>query len=245
MGNTAWVKFVSVLMALVTPLSLMSADTGAMLYPQGNVTVNGANLSRSQAVFSGDRIQTFSNSAATITASGSSVQVAPLSDVVFADKALTVASGGTSVTTTTGLPGKLYNLTIEPARNARYQFGERDGQVVVAALEGAVKLSDGRTTMVVNPGKAMVAKLGPLPQNPPSTSGAAPAAQDQTNDRRNKSPAGGAVPAAGVGITLSKAQLLEIAGAAAVIGAVLVLVLTRKPKCKKNASPSNPSGTSC
>jgi hypothetical protein len=48
-----------------------------------------------------------------------------------------------------------------------------------------------------------------------------------------------------VGITLSKAQLLEIAAAAAVIGAVLVIILTRKPCNKKNASPSNPSGSSC
>jgi hypothetical protein len=221
-----WVKVCSLVMALITPVSMFAADTGAMLYPQGNVTVNGVQLDRSQAIFNGDRVHTAANGAVTITATGSSVLLAGDTSLLYGSQAVQFDSGAATIKTTKGLKTHFMNVRIEPAPNARYDIAARNGEVAIAALEGTLRLFDGYTTRVVKPGNALVAKIGPLPDPP------------QTTERRRRGGAG-AAPAAGVGVTLSSGTLKAIAIGTGVAGAIAVLLLTRRPK----PAPASSSGT--
>jgi len=136
-------KSLCLTMALFVPLSMMAADSGAMAFPTGNVSVNGKGLSSPTAIFAGDRIRTDAGSLS-LTAAGSSVQVGEKSSVTFTASQLQLASGGMKVATTTGMTGQVRNLTLRPESGKTvYTVAERDGKVMIAALEGNLALSDG------------------------------------------------------------------------------------------------------
>ena len=66
------------------PVSLWAADSGAaMLYAKGATWINGAAVPRTSAIFPGDLVQTRTDSAASINASGSNVVVLADSLVKF------------------------------------------------------------------------------------------------------------------------------------------------------------------
>jgi len=141
--HTRAVKIVSLLMAALFPMSMMAADSGAMAFPTGNVSVNGKGLSSPTAIFAGDRIRTDAGSLS-LTAAGSSVQVGEKSSVTFTASQLQLGSGGMKVATTTGMTGQVRNLTLRPESGKTvYTVAERDGKVMIAALEGNLALSDG------------------------------------------------------------------------------------------------------
>ena len=136
-------KCLSLTMALLMPLSMMAADNGAMAFPTGNVSVNGKGLSSPTAIFAGDRIRTDGGNLS-LTAAGSSVQVGERSSVTYSASQLQLASGGMKVSTTTGMAGQVRNLTLRPeSGKSVYTVSERDGKVMIAALEGNLALSDG------------------------------------------------------------------------------------------------------
>ena len=151
-------KVVSVMMALMVPMTLMAAEVrGALLVPQGQVSVNGSPAQRSTALFAGDRVQTGPNAGGMITANGSSVQVAPQSAIIFDGNSVSLSSGGAAVKTSSGMKAKLSGLSVQPVeKGARYSLGQRNGKVVVAALQGKLRITDGRQELLLDPGKAMV-----------------------------------------------------------------------------------------
>src|SRR5262245_22391151 len=115
-------KITSILMIVLLPAATLSAETsGLMLYPQGTVTVNGTAVTHSQAGFYGDRYQTSKNSSLVMSCLGSSIQVAPSSDVTFRSSALRLTSGGAAITTQRGMTSQLAGLTVKPvAAQSRY-----------------------------------------------------------------------------------------------------------------------------
>src|ERR1700756_5636726 len=77
MGGSAFRGMVSCVLTVLFPFSLFAADSNAaMLYTNGPAWVNGAHVPRpSSAIFSGDMLQTRSDSVANINQPGSTVQV--------------------------------------------------------------------------------------------------------------------------------------------------------------------------
>jgi hypothetical protein len=143
-------KCVSFAMAVFFPFAMVAAETGAMAFPAGNVSVNGKTLSSPTAIFAGDRIDTADGSLA-MQIAGSTVQVGQKSAVVYAPGQLNLASGGIKVSTTTGMAGHIRNLTLRPEGHAKsvYTVAERDGKVMIAALEGNLTLNDGHGQVIV------------------------------------------------------------------------------------------------
>ena len=62
-------KILSCMMVMIFPAALFAADQpAAMLYSHGTASLNGNTIARSSAIFSGDLIQTNTDSVANINA---------------------------------------------------------------------------------------------------------------------------------------------------------------------------------
>ena len=73
MGISAYRRMVSCVLLFGFPASVFAADSGAaMLYAHGAAWVNGAHVPASSAIFTGDLVQTRSDSGANINAPGAS-----------------------------------------------------------------------------------------------------------------------------------------------------------------------------
>ena len=85
MGQSALRGAVSCVLMVLFPVSLLAADSNAaMLYTNGAAWINGAHVPRSSsAIFSGDLLQTRSDSIANINQSGSTITVLSDSLVKF------------------------------------------------------------------------------------------------------------------------------------------------------------------
>src|SRR6266478_4693471 len=137
MMRALYVKFLSCLMLVVFPGALFAADQpAAMLYSHGSALLNGANISRSSAIFSGDLVQTNKDSVANINATGSTVLVLNDSIVQYEGSAVKLEHGG---------------VTVSPAASVLTEFDVRDvdGRVQIAARKGDLTISDdhGTTTL--------------------------------------------------------------------------------------------------
>jgi hypothetical protein len=123
---------------------------------QGGVSVNGTMLARATVLVSGDRVTTTDNSSGTITAPGSTINVAPKSSAIYGGGNAEMIDGGASVVTSSGTSGKVGNLTVSPVdAKAKYDFGQRGNKIIIAALEGKLRISDGRQQMMLDAGKAL------------------------------------------------------------------------------------------
>ncbi|HET7183252.1 MAG TPA: hypothetical protein VFI82_01105 [Terriglobales bacterium] len=149
-------KILACLLAVLLPSAAMSAETqAAMLYTSNPVKVNGIGAERSSAVFAGDRIETPANTTVTLTAAGSTVMVGPVSSLVYEGEALRLGSGSTVVTTEKGMKTQVQRLVISPAaaqQRSSYGVIRSDGQVMIAAFHGSVKILDGASEKIVADG---------------------------------------------------------------------------------------------
>ncbi|HEX9121526.1 MAG TPA: hypothetical protein VF840_13385 [Terriglobales bacterium] len=185
----------------------MSAEThAAMLYATNTVMLNGVGAERSSAVFAGDSIQTPANGAVRLTAEGSTVMVGPSTTLVYEGDAVRLGSGSTMVTTDKGMKTQVQRLQIAPAAQARtsYRVVRGGGQVMVAALHGSVKISDGSSSKTVAEGNTTS-----VPDPEPA-------------------PQGGAAPAVGGGGISRKTAVIILGGVAAGT-ALLVYETTKTP----------------
>lgn len=214
MRSTGSTKFVSTMMACMLSVSLIAADRGAMLYPVGGVTVNGADTNRSRAIFDGDQVKTGADAGTTIMVAGSTVQVTSNSAITFRNGEIDLAAGGASIRTTNRMRGRIANVDVTPVAKSTFQIIAHGNEVVIAAREGAVQLFDGHESLMVPEGKAFTAPI-----------------ESSTADPQQHP-----VPAASVGITLSKGQLKAIAAVAAAGGALAALLLADRAP----GSPSAP-----
>src|SRR6266849_5943627 len=148
MGKSFVRKMVSCVLALLFPVSMFAADSGAaMLYTNGNAWVNGAHVPRSSsAIFSGDLLQTRSDSVANINAPGSSITVLSDSLVEFEGSGVKIEHGAVTVSTSKGVATTAGDVKVSPVSSAWTEFNvtEADGTVRIAARKGDLTIFDGK-----------------------------------------------------------------------------------------------------
>jgi hypothetical protein len=226
MGKSAFRGMVSCVLLILFPGSLLAADSNAaMLYvnTNGAAWVNGAHVPRSSsAIFSGDLLQTRSDSVANINEPGSSITVLAGSLVQFQGAAVDIQHGGVTVSTSKGIAATAGDVRVTPASDAWTEFNvtDVDGTVRIFARKGDLSISDGKDVVT-------------LPQGQETTRDESnPAASNKK--KKNKKQQTGATPAAGGGI-MNSPYAVGI-GAGAVIGVTTwVLVKSDNP-----ASPTKP-----
>jgi len=227
MGKSAFRGMVSCVLLILFPGSLLAADSNAaMLYvnTNGAAWVNGAHVPRSSsAIFSGDLLQTRSDSVANINEPGSSITVLAGSLVQFQGASVDIQHGGVTVSTSKGIAATAGDVRVTPASDAWTEFNvtDVDGTVRILARKGDLSISDGKDVVT-------------LPQGQETTRDESNPAVDNNKKKKNKKQQTGATPAAGGGI-MNSPYAVGI-GAGAVIGVTTwVLVKSDNP-----ASPTKP-----
>jgi hypothetical protein len=224
MGMSAFRRMVSCVLLLMLPVSLFAADSGAaMLYADGAAWLNGSHVPKSSAIFAGDLVQTRSDSAANIHASGSSITVLGDSLVQFEGTSLKVEHGGVSVSTSKGVATTAGDVRVAPVSNAWTEFNvtDTDGTVHIAARKGDLTITDDNGTVT-------------LAQGQETTRDEQSDQSDSKDKKKDKKRQEGAAPAAGGGILNST---VAIGVGAAAIGGVTAWVLL---KSNNPVSPSTP-----
>jgi hypothetical protein len=157
MGMAAFRKLVSCVLLLILPGSLMAADSGAaMLYADGAAWLNGSQVPKSSAIFSGDLVQTRSDSAASIHAPGSSVTVLGDSMVEFQGASLKVEHGGVAVFTSKGRATTAGDIRVAPVSDVswtEFNVTDTDGTVRIVARKGDLKITDDQGTTTLQQGQ--------------------------------------------------------------------------------------------
>ncbi len=161
MLNPAVVRFLSMLMVLVLPLATMAADIqAAMAYVQGAAKVNGGTLSNAAAVFPGDAIQTAAGSTVSLVRKGSSVLVSEGSSLTYRDHEVWLSWGSAQVRTTSGMSARVAAVLVGPAsrKAATFEVARLGAEIRVTALSGAVSISDGKATTLLDSGNSITLK---------------------------------------------------------------------------------------
>jgi hypothetical protein len=232
MGESFFRRMVSCVLLCLLPASMFAAETNAaMLYTNGTAWVNGAHVPRfSSAIFSGDLLQTRSDSVANITLTGSSITVLADSLIQFEGASLKIEHGGLTVSTSKGVATTAGDVKVAPASNAWTEFNvtDVDGTVRIAARKGDLTISDDGGSVTLPQGQETTRQETPDQVNNNDQD------KDQSKGKKKKKRAVGAAPAAGGGMLNS--PIAVGAGAAAIAGvAIWVLVKSDNP-----ASPSVP-----
>jgi hypothetical protein len=235
MGESVFRGMVSCVLLCLLPASMFAAESNAaMLYTNGTAWVNGTHVPRfSSAIFSGDLLQTRSDSVANITLTGSSITVLADSLIQFEGASLKIEHGGLTVSTSKGVATTAGDVKVAPATNAWTEFNvtDVDGTVRIAARKGDLTISDDDGSVTLPQGQETTRQETPDQVNNND--------QDKDKDqskgkKKNKKRAVGAAPAAGGGLLNS--PIVVGAGAAAIAGVTTwVLVQSDNP-----ASPSVP-----
>ncbi len=224
MGKSAFRGLVSCVLIVLFPGSLFAADSNAaMLYTNGAAWVNGAHVPRSSsAIFSGDLLQTRSDTVANINQPGSSITVLADSLVQFEGVSVDIQHGGVTVSTSKGIAATAGDVKVAPASNAWTEFNvtDVDGTVRIAARKGDLTISDGKDVVT-------------LAQGQDTTRDESSGNSDKDNNKKkNKKRQAGAVPAAGGGI-MNSPYAIGI-GAGAIIGVTTWVLI-------KNDNPASPT----
>jgi hypothetical protein len=230
MGMAAFRKLASCVLLLAVPGSLLAADSGtAMLYADGAAWLNGSHVPKSSAIFSGDLVQTRSDSAANIHAPGSSVTILGDSLVEFEGASLKVEHGGVSVSTSRELATTAGDVRVVPTSDTWTEFNvtDVDGTVRIAARKGDLNVTDANGAVTV------------LAQGQDKTVDEQSDQSDQSNQtsgkkKNNKKAVDGAAPAAGGGM-LNSPIAVGIGGAAILGVTIWVLLQGNSP-----VSPAEP-----
>jgi len=194
-----------------------------MLYTNGAAWLNGSEVPKSAAVFTGDMLQTRPDSTASIQSNGSNVMVMADSLVKFDGPAVELEHGSVRVTTSRGMEARAGDVTVKPAGAAwtEFQVKDVDGRVQIAANKGDLTVQDDKGTTTITQGQ--------------ETTRDDTANPEKKKKKRRK--AAGAAPAAGGGIMSSTPVVI---GGLAVAGGVAVWVWTRTEPPVSPACPSNP-----
>lgn len=227
MGQPAFRKMVSCVLMCLFPLGLWAADSNvAMLYTNGAAWVNGAHVPRSSSsIFSGDLLQTRSDSVANINQAGSSITVLSDSLVQFEGTSVNIEHGGVTVSTSRGTATTAGDVKVAPASNSWTEFNvvDVDGTVRISARKGDLTITDGK-------------EVATLTQGQETTRAESSGDNDQDNNPKGKKKKrqSGAPAAAGGGIMNSPIAVGIGAGAVAGI-TTWVLIKNDNP-----ASPTKP-----
>jgi hypothetical protein len=223
MGGSAFRGLVSGVLIVLLPVSLFAADANAaMLYTHGAAWINGTHVPRSSsAIFSGDLLQTRSDSVANINEAGSSITVAADSLIEFEGSSVRIEHGAVTVSTSKAVATTAGDVKVTPVSNAWTEFNvtDVDGTVKIAATKGDVTVSDGYATVTLAQGQETT--------------------RDETSDtdkngKKKKKQQAGAPPAATGGIMSSP---WAVGAGSAAIGGLTTWVLLQSGN---PASPTQP-----
>ena len=224
MGKSACRRMVSCVLLFLFPISMFAADSNAaMLYTNGAAWVNGAHVPRaSSAIFSGDLLQTRSDSVANINQSGSSITVLSDSMVEYQGTSVQIEHGGVTVSTSKQVAAVAGDVKVKPVSTSWTEFNvvDTDGTVHIAAKKGDLTVTDGKDTITLAQGQEVARD-----ENAQTSDGG--------GGKRRKQQAG-AVPGAGGGI-LNSPYAIAVGGAAVIGLTTWVLLKNDEP-----ASPSKP-----
>jgi len=225
MGKSACRKMVSCVLLFLFPCSMLAADTNAaMLYTSGAAWVNGAHVPRaSSSIFSGDLLQTRSDSVANINEPGSSITVLSDSLVTFQGSSVMIEHGGVTVSTSRGVATTAGDVKVMPASNSWTEFNviDTDGTVRIAARKGDLTINDGKETFT-------------LAQGQETTRDESASDDSKDSKKKNRKRAAGATPGATGGV-LNSPVAIGVGGAAIIGLTAWVLLQSDKP-----ASPTVP-----
>src|SRR6202790_564267 len=157
MSQSAFRSAVCCLLVILFPAQVMLAGETAsgMLYRNGAAWLNGSEVPKSSAVFSGDMLQTRRDSTTSIQSNGSSVMVLADSLVKFQGLAVELEHGSVRVTTSRGLAARAGDVTVKPVSNTwtEFQVTDVDGRVQIAANKGDLTVQDDKGTTTVAQGQ--------------------------------------------------------------------------------------------
>ncbi|HMK23023.1 MAG TPA: hypothetical protein VK466_11870, partial [Terriglobales bacterium] len=161
-----------------------AADGAAgMVSTDGTAWINGGTIPKTMAVFSGDLVQTRSDSMANIKASKLNVLVFSDSLVQFEPQTLKLEHGRVNVLTYKDFSVRVGELKIAPkdsSRTSEFEISDTDGVARIIARKGDLMLDDGKGVTTVPEGKE--------------------ASQDDSDKNRKRRGGAGAVPGAAGGI---------------------------------------------
>jgi hypothetical protein len=229
MGESAFRRLVCCVLVILFPALMCAADnSAAMLYTNGTAWVNGAHVPRaSSSIFSGDLLQTRSDSVANINSPGSTITVFSDSLVQFEGSTLRIDHGGVTIATSKGVGTTVGDVRVLPLSSAWTEFNviDVDGTVRIAARKGDLTVSDGTGTVTLAQGQETTREESSTPSDK----------NQQDKGKKNKKRAAGAAPAA-TGGALNSPLAVGI-GAGAIVGVTAwVLIKNDLP-----VSPSKPS----
>lgn len=157
MAGTGLRKIGSAFLALLTSVSLLAQTTGAaVLYGTGTVFLNGAQLTNSSAVTTGDVIQTKENGVANVNAAGSTVVIESNSIVRYqGESGLSLDRGSLSVATGKGMSVYARDFKITPATGDWTEFyvTRVSGSIGIIARKSAVTISCAANTTTIKEGQ--------------------------------------------------------------------------------------------
>lgn len=146
------------ILAWVFPLSVSAAERdAAMLSTHGSVTVNGTLAPVSYLVRAGDRIVTEAHGAASLLAPGASLLIPGGSSIRYGPQ-VEMAYGAVVINATAAsrMKARLGNISVTPSGTfARFQLTSTDGKFTVAALDGALNVTDGTHSMMLRAGQML------------------------------------------------------------------------------------------
>ena len=143
--------------------TLLPAQTsGAMLYANGDVRINGQPAGVSTSILAGDRIDVTGSSASSINRSGSSIVVRANSSIQYDPSSIQVYQGSARISTSKGMVAKVGDVVVTPQdSSAKFDVTREGDKVLVASREGVVTVRDGGHTLTVQPGASTEVALGP------------------------------------------------------------------------------------
>jgi len=205
MGMSALRGMVTGVLLVLLPFSTFAADSdAAMLYTSGHAWVNGGHVPRpTSAIFSGDLLQTHSDSIANINQPGSTVQVLSDSLVQFEGSSVKIDHGAVRVSTSKLMATTAGDVKVMPASSVWTEFNvtDVDGTVRISARKGDLTISDGKETTTLAQGQETTRD-----ESSDTSSG---------KSRKNKKQAAGATPGATGGV-LNSPYAIGIGGGAVV-----------------------------
>src|ERR1035438_1486213 len=163
MGKSAFRGMVSCVLMFLFPGSLFAADSdAAMLHinTNGAAWVNGAHVPRSSsAIFSGDLLQTRSDSVANINEPGASITILSDSLVQFQGASVDIQHGGVTVSTSKGTAATAGDVKVTPKSNVWTEFRviDTDGTVRIHAEKGDLVIDDGSKVLTLAQGQHFAA----------------------------------------------------------------------------------------
>ena len=160
-------KIVALLLVVVCPSAVLMAERpSAMLITSGTVRLNGTALPQSTGIFTGDVIDTSADSVGSLSRSGSSVVVDPDSSIRYQDDGVSVLKGVARVQTSKGMAAHAGPISVIPVTNNALFEVRTDGKTaLIASREGALTLTNGDDSFVLDPGHTAKVSLNDVSQD--------------------------------------------------------------------------------